>query len=225
MLANEFHKKTAPMTITYTRTELLIIAALIISFTGTILWFDWIDFYHQHFFETGVLVIVDNIARILFVAILSWLIYVPGAGIATLIMSSSEKAKLTLAERAVVGFGILFLRLHALPEHIAHGTHKVQMELVSVLCLIALFTHMHIFWIAGLILAFIDIPDFGSPLRRIADSVGRMAGGEPVEATAETRAATHHPSHEAPAVKPGDGTAAPPAKAPTTPAKKEVSHA
>src|SRR3974390_1071338 len=106
MLANEFHKKTAPMTITYTRTELLIIAALIISFTGTILWFDWIDFYHQHFFETGVLVIVDNIARILFVAILSWLIYVPGAGIATLIMSSSEKAKLTLAERAVVGFGI-----------------------------------------------------------------------------------------------------------------------
>jgi membrane fusion protein, multidrug efflux system len=43
---------------------------------------------------------------------------------------------------AVVGFGVLFLRLHALPEHIAHGTHKVQMELVSVLCLVALFTHM-----------------------------------------------------------------------------------
>jgi hypothetical protein len=126
---------------------------------------------------------------------------------------------------AVVGFGILFLRLHALPEHIAHGSHKVQMELVSVLCLIALFTHMHIFWIAGLVLAFVDIPDFGSPLRRIADSVGRMAGGEPVEATAEMRAATHHPSHEAPAVEPGDGTAAPPAKAATAPAKKEVSHA
>ena len=132
---------------------------------------------------------------------------------------------------AVVGFGILFLRLHALPEHIAHGTHKVQMELVSVLCLIALFTHMHIFWIAGLILAFIDIPDFGSPLRRIAASVGRMAGGEPDEAAADARAgtATHHPQHgetgTAPAVKPGDGATASPTKPATAPAKKEVSHA
>jgi len=124
---------------------------------------------------------------------------------------------------AVVGFGILFLRLHALPEHIAHGSHKVQMELVSVLCLIALFTHMHIFWIAGLILAFIDIPDFGSPLRRIAGSVAKMAGDEPVEAPADGRAAAHHP-REAAAVKPGDGTAPPPTK-PATQAKKEVSHA
>jgi hypothetical protein len=111
---------------------------------------------------------------------------------------------------AVVGFGILFLRLHALPEHIAHGSHKVQMELVSVLCLIALFTHMHIFWIAALILAFVDIPDFGSPLRRIAASVAKMAGGEPIET---------------PAVKPSEGAAAPPIKPATAPAKKEVSHA
>jgi hypothetical protein len=81
----------------------------------------------------------------------------------------------------VIGFGVLFLRLHALPEHIAHGSQKVQMELVSVLCLIALFTHMHIFWIAALILAFVEIPDFGHPLRRIAGSVEKMAGVKPDE--------------------------------------------
>jgi hypothetical protein len=99
------------------------------------------------------------------------------------------------------------------------------MELVSVLCLIALFTHMHIFWIAGLILAFVDIPDFGSPLRRIAGSVAKMAGEEPVEAPADERAAAHHPPREAATVKPGDGAAPPPTKPATAPAKKEVSHA
>src|SRR5215213_6059851 len=77
---------------------------------------------------------------------------------------------------AVLGFGILFLRLHTLPERIAHRGHKLQFEIVAVLGLIALFTHMHIFWIAGLLLALIDLPDFGTPLNRIAGSAERMAG-------------------------------------------------
>ena len=66
-------------------------------------------------------------------------------------------------------FGILFLRLHTLPERMAHKSQKIQFEIVAVLGLIALFTHMHIFWIAGLLLAMIDLPDFGSSLGRIAD--------------------------------------------------------
>ena len=77
---------------------------------------------------------------------------------------------------AVVMFGILFLRLHALPEHIAHGSHKVQYEIVAVLGLLALFTHLHIFWVAGLILAFIDFPDFSGLLGRMTKSVERIAG-------------------------------------------------
>src|SRR5262245_65693934 len=80
---------------------------------------------------------------------------------------------------AVLGFGILYFRLHSLPEHIAHKSQKVQYELVAVLCLIALFTHMHVFWIAALILAFIEIPDFGNTLGRIAGSVERIAGLRP----------------------------------------------
>jgi hypothetical protein len=82
---------------------------------------------------------------------------------------------------AVLGFGILFLRLHTLPERIAHRGHKLQFEIVAVLGLIALFTHMHIFWIAGLLLALIDLPDFGTPLNRIAGSAERMAGLAPGE--------------------------------------------
>jgi hypothetical protein len=80
---------------------------------------------------------------------------------------------------SVVAFGVLYFRLHALPEQLAHKGQKVQFELVALLCLIALFTHMHIFWIAGLLLAFIEFPDFGGFLGRIAGSVERIAGVKP----------------------------------------------
>jgi hypothetical protein len=76
---------------------------------------------------------------------------------------------------SILSFGILFFRLHTLPERIAHRTHKLQFEIVAVLGLIALFTHMHIFWIAGLLLALIDFPDFGALLGRIAGSVEQIA--------------------------------------------------
>jgi hypothetical protein len=80
---------------------------------------------------------------------------------------------------AVVVVGILFLRLHTLPERIAHKSHKLQFEIVAVLGLLALFTHVHLFWVAGLLLAMIDLPDFGWPLGRIAGAVETMAGMKP----------------------------------------------
>ena len=86
---------------------------------------------------------------------------------------------------AVVAFGLLFLRLHTLPERMAHRSHKLQFEIVAVLGLIALFTHMHVFWVAGLLLALIDIPDFGGWLGRIAGAVERIAGLKPGQGAAE----------------------------------------
>jgi hypothetical protein len=71
------------------------------------------------------------------------------------------------------------LKLHSLPERMAHRTHKLQFEIVAVLGLISLFTHLHIFWIIGLLLAMIDLPDFGTPMRSIADSVQRIADTTP----------------------------------------------
>ena len=80
---------------------------------------------------------------------------------------------------AVLMFGILFFRLHTLPERIAHRGHKLQFEIVAVLGLISLFTHMHIFWVAGLLLALIDLPDVGGWLSRIGMAVEKIAGIKP----------------------------------------------
>jgi hypothetical protein len=79
----------------------------------------------------------------------------------------------------VFGIGLLYLRLHALPEHMAHGTSKVQMQIVGVLALLALFTHNHIFWIAALMIAIVQFPNFSGPLASMAESLERMAGGAP----------------------------------------------
>jgi hypothetical protein len=102
----------------------------------------------------------------------------------------------------------------------AHKGHKLQFEIVAVLGLIALFTHMHIFWIIGLILAFIDIPDFGTPLRRIAGGVEKIAGVEPTEPETAHGAATEPHGARQP-----EGAAAGPKKpAATSAARKEPSH-
>jgi hypothetical protein len=105
----------------------------------------------------------------------------------------------------------------------AHRGHKLQFEIVAVLGLIALFTHMHIFWIAGLLLAMVDLPDFGTPLNRIAGSAEKLAGIRPGEGDADVapesaagikqddeRAGV--PPETSAGVKQGDGPAAAPAK-------------
>ena len=79
----------------------------------------------------------------------------------------------------VLWVGTLYWRLHSLPERMAHKSEKLQFEIVAILGLLALFTHIHIFWVAGLLLAMIDIPDFGTPLRSIAGSVEKIADTMP----------------------------------------------
>jgi hypothetical protein len=83
-----------------------------------------------------------------------------------------------------VAVGVLYFRLHALPERFAHN--KLQLQIVCVLALLAMFTHMHIFWIAGLLLALIEFPDFSTPLKRIAGSTEKIAGIEPGEGPEHT---------------------------------------
>jgi hypothetical protein len=104
---------------------------------------------------------------------------------------------------SVIGVGLLFLRLHTLPERLAHHGQKLQFEIVAVLGLLALFTHIHLFWVAGLLLALIDIPDFLAPLTRIAGSNERIAGsteriaGQPADGTAQADITTPEPAAEA----------------------------
>lgn len=75
--------------------------------------------------------------------------------------------------------GVLFLTIHSLPERMAHKGQKLQFEIVAVLCLLALFTHIQLFWVVALLLAFIDLPDFMTPLNRIARSSEKLAGLPP----------------------------------------------
>src|SRR6185503_18722408 len=110
--------------------------------------------------------------------------------------------------------GNIYLRLHSLPERMAHKGQKLQFEIVAVLGLIALFTHVHIFWIAALLLALVDLPDFSTPLTRIAGSVEKIADSEGAAAGANADDAT------AAQAAPASGRAAPvPAKQMSTPAK------
>lgn len=83
----------------------------------------------------------------------------------------------------VLWVGTLYWRLHSLPERMAHKSQKLQFEIVAILGLLALFTHVHLFWVAALLLAMIDLPDFGTPLRSIAGSVERIAGAAPDAST------------------------------------------
>jgi hypothetical protein len=106
---------------------------------------------------------------------------------------------------AVLAVGNFYLHLHTMPERMAHKSQKLQFEIVAVLGLLALFTHNHLFWVIGLFLAMIDLPDFGTPLRRIAGSVEKIAGVPPGEATAElanAEMASESPAHAVAAEEP-----------------------
>jgi len=89
-------------------------------------------------------------------------------------------AMLVLLLVIVLVLGNLYFQLHALPDRIAHKSNPGQMQLVAVLTLIALFTHNNLFWIAALLLAFIQFPNFTSPMNSIARSLEKLTnGGEP----------------------------------------------
>ena len=91
----------------------------------------------------------------------------------------------------VLMVAVFYFKLHSLPERIAHKGQKVQFEIVAVLGLISLFTHNHIFWIAGLLLAFIPMPDFSTPLDRdgrVAGEDGRVENAAPRRRPSQPRA-------------------------------------
>ena len=85
----------------------------------------------------------------------------------------------------IVLTGVVFLTIHSLPERMAHKSKKVLLDLIALLCLLALLTHNHFFWFVAIVLAFIDIPDFLTPVNRIANSMESIAGQEAGETPAD----------------------------------------
>jgi hypothetical protein len=81
----------------------------------------------------------------------------------------------------VVLTGVIFLTIHSLPERMAHKTKKIQLDIVALLCLLALLTNEHVLWLAALLLAYVDFPDFITPITRIAKATEAIAGKEAEE--------------------------------------------
>tara|TARA_E500000178_G_scaffold71278_1_gene69090 strand:- start:809 stop:1201 length:393 start_codon:yes stop_codon:yes gene_type:complete len=85
---------------------------------------------------------------------------------------------------AVLGIGVFYLKLHAIPEQLAHKHGNTQSQLIMVLALLALFTHNNIFWVAALILALLKLPDFLTPIISISESLKKLTPEEDGEPTA-----------------------------------------
>ncbi len=79
---------------------------------------------------------------------------------------------------AVLGLGVAYFTIHALPERLAHRMNSAQSTAISILVLLALFTGVNLFWVIALLLAVIRFPDFLTPLTAIAGSLDRIGRRE-----------------------------------------------
>ena len=75
----------------------------------------------------------------------------------------------------LMAIGIFYLKLHAIPERMAHKQNNTQLQGIAVLAILALLTHNNFFWFAALLLSVIRLPDFSTPINSIADSLKRIA--------------------------------------------------
>jgi uncharacterized membrane protein YwzB len=97
----------------------------------------------------------------------------------------------------VLGIGVFYLKLHAIPEQLAHKHGNTQSQLIMVLALLALFTHNNIFWVAALILALIKFPDLVTPLNDISASLSKMTQSDDSGSSEEVTAAETTPQSRA----------------------------
>jgi len=74
--------------------------------------------------------------------------------------------------------GVAYFKLHSLPEHLGEKQSSAQMQLISILCVLALFTHNNLFWVLALLIAVIRVPDFLTPLEAIARSLKKIAAND-----------------------------------------------
>ncbi len=72
--------------------------------------------------------------------------------------------------------GVAYFTLHAMPERMAHKGNSTQLQLISLLAMLALFTHNNIFWVVALVLAAFRPPDIVTPLNSIAQTLQNLAG-------------------------------------------------
>jgi hypothetical protein len=122
---------------------------------------------------------------------------------------------------AVLAVGVFFFWLHSLPERLVHNSTKVHFDIVAALALLSLFTHIHAFWVAALLIALVRIPsmpDFAGHLGRIAGSLEKMAEAAPEDAESAPAGRVNAASHQA-------GEARPPRSQASERPPRRVTHA
>lgn len=68
---------------------------------------------------------------------------------------------------SLLGFGALYFTIQSIPDRMAAGAHKVQMQLVGVLGLISLFTLNNAFWIAAILIAAVPLHEIFPTMKPI----------------------------------------------------------
>lgn len=65
----------------------------------------------------------------------------------------------------LLGFGALYFTIQAIPDRLASGTSKAQLQIVGILGLLSLFFMNNAFWIAALLLAAIPFSKIVLPVQ------------------------------------------------------------
>lgn len=82
--------------------------------------------------------------------------------------------------------GVIYFKLHSLPEQMGEKANSTQLQLISILAILALFTHNNAFWVLALLLAAIRIPDYLTPIETIAKALAKIAANNEESNKTET---------------------------------------
>lgn len=93
--------------------------------------------------------------------------------------------------------GVLYFKLHSLPEQMGEKANSTQLQLISILAILALFTHNNAFWVLALLIAAIRLPDYLTPLETIAKSLAKIAADKNETDTTDTTEPTPAPGTDA----------------------------
>ena len=97
----------------------------------------------------------------------------------------------------IVGFGALYFTIQAIPDRLAEGTSKTQMQIVGILGLISLITMNNIYWVAALLLGAMRLPDLVTPFKSISQSLEKQSASNwqepPAEQSPEEQPALNQP--------------------------------
>jgi hypothetical protein len=97
----------------------------------------------------------------------------------------------------VIGFGALYFTIQAIPDRLAEGTSKTQMQIVGILGLVSLFTMNNSLWVAGLLLAAVRIPDFITPFKSMSRSLKKISMERQSQAPEEQPVEVPNPAPDA----------------------------